>query len=64
MLSIMGKDGIEDPTESKYGIDNHDEVIWPSTLERDDVTQQGVPRVALEKGEIHEQVPYRLNNNN
>jgi hypothetical protein len=57
MLGVVGEDGVEDPGESQDRINDHDEIIPPSTFESKNISQTPVPRSRLKKGEIHKQVP-------
>lgn len=42
MLQFAGEDGIEDPIETEYRIEEHGEVVHPRSFVAEDVAQERV----------------------
>lgn len=42
MLQLVGENGIEDPIEPKYGVEDHGEVVHPRAFVAKDVTEEGM----------------------
>lgn len=48
MLEVMREYGVEDPCKAQYGIDDHDNIVYPAVLQGENISKASVPTLRLE----------------